>query len=133
MEIKNKKKYILLKDLEVYQLARQLSKTSWEIYEKLDWQTKKIIGDQFITAIDSTGANIAEGYGRFHYLDKIRFFYNARASLIEAIDHWLELLYERKRINETHYQELKKNAQKLSIKLNNFIATTYRSKSIKNN
>lgn len=40
-----KKNYILLKDLEVYQLARELSKIGWEIYSSLDWQTKKIMGD----------------------------------------------------------------------------------------
>ncbi|MGB9743187.1 MAG: four helix bundle protein [Minisyncoccales bacterium] len=71
MEISgNKNKYILLKDLEVYQLARELSKIGWEIYNSLDWQTKKISGDQFIEATDSVGANIAEGYGRFHFLEK---------------------------------------------------------------
>ncbi|HRZ29314.1 MAG TPA: four helix bundle protein [Candidatus Paceibacterota bacterium] len=44
-----------------------------------------IIGTQFITAIDSIGANIAEGCGRFHYLDKNKFMYNARGSLMESI------------------------------------------------
>ncbi len=31
------------------------------------------MGDQFIKSIDSVGANIADGYGRFHYLDRINF------------------------------------------------------------
>ena len=52
-------KYIELKDLDVYKLARELSRIAWEIYSKFDWQTKKIIGDQFITAIYSVGANIS--------------------------------------------------------------------------
>ena len=94
-----KKKYILLKDLEVYQLARELSRIGWEIYNSLDWQTKKINGDQFIESTDSVGANIVEGYSRFHYLDKIKFYYNSRASLSECNDHWLELLNERKKVN----------------------------------
>ncbi|MBI4363676.1 MAG: four helix bundle protein [Candidatus Doudnabacteria bacterium] len=123
-----KKKYILLEDLEVYKLARELSKTGWEIYILLDWQTKKVMGDQFISAIDSVGANIAEGYGRFHYLDKIKFYYNARASLAEGVDHWLELLKERNKIDEQRYSALKENGIKLSIKLNNFISATYKSK-----
>lgn len=74
--------YVKLGDLFVYQLALQLSEERWKIYEKLDWQTKKVIGDQFITALDSFGANIAEGYGRYHYLDRIKFYYNARAKLL---------------------------------------------------
>ena len=92
-----KKKYILLNDLEVYKLARELSKIGWKIYQDLNWQTKKIMGDQFIEAVDSVGANIAEGYGRFHYLDKIKFYYNSRSSLIECNEHWIELLKERKK------------------------------------
>ncbi len=71
-------KYILLKDLEIYQLARELSRIGWEIYSALDWQMKKINGDQFIEATDSVGANITEGYKRFHYLERIRFCYISR-------------------------------------------------------
>jgi len=132
MEInRNKKKYILLNDLEVYKLAKELSRVAWEVYQKLDWQTKKIMGDQFIESTDSVGANIAEGYGRFHYLDKIKFYYNSRASLNECNDHWLELLHERKKVDGKMYKEFKAIAEKLSIKLNNFISSTYKSKNNK--
>ena len=64
------KKHIPLEDLEIYRLGRKLSKLGWEIYSELSWQDKKIMGDQFITATDSFGANIVEGYRRYHYLDK---------------------------------------------------------------
>ena len=53
--------YITLNNLQVYQLSRQLSSQAWIIYKKMDWQIKKMIGNQFIRAIDSIGANIAEG------------------------------------------------------------------------
>lgn len=125
-----KKKYISLKDLEVYQLARELSGIGWEIYSSLDWQTKKIMGDQFITATDSFGANTAEGYSRFHYLEKIRFFYIARASLVESADHWLELLKERGKVNNENYQAFKKVSAKASIKLQNFISAIYKAKDV---
>lgn len=125
------KKYILLENLEVYRLAKELSKTGWQIYENLNWQVRKIMGDQFIEATDSVGANIAEGYGRFHYLDKIKFFYNARASLVECYSHWLELLKERIKIDDKKHKEFKTIAEKLSIKLNNFITATYKSKNNK--
>ena len=81
-----KKKYIQLKNLEVYKLARELSSIAWDIYKSLDWRDKKIMGDQFISSTDSFGANIAEGYTRYHFLDKIKFLYNARASLVEATE-----------------------------------------------
>lgn len=128
MEDKSKKGYIVLKNLEVYQLARELSDMGWAIYEKLGWQDKKTMGDQFISSIDSVGANIAEGYGRFHYLDKIRFYYNSRGSLLESATHWLELLNERGKISKEGFKDCKVVAEKLSLKLNNFISATYQSK-----
>lgn len=128
-----KKEYIPLKDLEVYQLARELSKLAWAVYEKMNWQDKKIMGDQFISSIDSIGANVAESYGRFHYLDRVRFLYNSRGSMLEAINHWLELLLERGKINQSDYDAMKSVADKLSVKLNNYINSIYNSRENKDN
>lgn len=121
-------KYIALENLEVYQLASELSRNAWEIYRRLDWQDRKVIGDQFLTSADSVGANIVEGYSRFYYLDKIKFYYNSRGSLNECCCHWLRLLEERKLIEYIHADPIKIIYNKLSIKLNNFIKTTYQSK-----
>lgn len=121
----DKKEFIEAKDLKVYQLARQLSAMAWKIYESLGWQDKKNMGDQFISSTDSIGANIIEGYGRYHYLDKIRFYYISRASYNESVFHWLELLLERNKINQEQFKEMEVVAKELQVKLNNFIATTY--------
>ena len=126
MEQKNG--YIILKNLEVYQLSREMSRLGWAIYEPLDWRIKKINGDQFIESTDSVGANIAEGYGRYHYLDRIKFYYHARASLMECSEHWVELMYERKLISEQECKSYKDISGQLLLKLNRFIAATYRSK-----
>lgn len=126
MEIK--KNYIKLQDLEIYKLTRELSKIGWEIYCKLTWQDKKVMGDQFIAATDSFGANISEGYLRYHYLDKIKFYYNARASLAEANDYWLELLLEREKMDEKNYKTYKNTANQCSIKLQNLISSNYQTK-----
>ncbi len=126
MEIR--RKYILVQDLDVYKLARELSKIGWEIYSELTWQDKKVMGDQFIEATDSFGANIVESYGRFHYLDKIKFLYNARGSLMEAKDYWLELLLERNKVKKAKYQEYKKVSDNAQLKLQNFISSIYKSK-----
>jgi len=118
------KTFITIKDLQVYQLSRKLSTIAWDIYSKMSFEEKKIIGDQFIRATDSIGANIAEGYSRFHFLDKVRFYYNARASQSEYTDHWLELLFERNKINQQVFDEYKSISKDLQIKLNNFIKFT---------
>lgn len=126
------KKYIVVEDLEVYSLSRELSRIAWNIYGDLDWKMQKVIVEQFIRSTDSIGANIAEGYSRFHYLDKIKFYYNARASFSECYNHWLSLLIERKLITSQVYDEFSKIANILSLKLNNFITATYRSRNTSN-
>ena len=45
------------------------------------------LGDQLLRAARSTTANIAEGYGRFHYLGNAKFCSNARGSCWEVLDH----------------------------------------------
>src|SRR5438045_5873091 len=45
------------------------------------------LGDQLLRAAHSTTANIAEGYGRFHYLDNAKFCSNARGSCWEVLDN----------------------------------------------
>jgi len=119
-----KKTYIPLKDLKVYKLARHLSTKAWLIYSKMGFEDKKHIGDQFIRSVDSVGANIAEGYYRFHYLDKCRFYYNSRASLAEAMEHWAELLLERGKISQETFNEFATIYKDLQVRLNNFIRET---------
>ncbi len=112
-----------LKDLEVYRLSRELSKDAWSVYKSMDWHERKIIGDQWIRSVDSVGANIAEGFGRFHYLDKNRFNYNAGGSLLEA-KHWAELIHERKKMDEETFHDFQSKLEKLHYKLNNYINST---------
>jgi four helix bundle protein len=123
--------FIELKDLEVYQLSRKLSSIAWKIFCRMSFEDKKHIGDQFLRSVDSIGANIAEGYGRFYYLDKVRFYYNSRASHFEAFTHWLELLIEREKISGTEFDSIRDTAHILQIKLNNFIKSTAKNARIK--
>lgn len=50
--------------------------------------------DQIIRSSRSIGNNIAEGHGRFHYQDNIRFCIIARGSLSETLDHLMIALDE---------------------------------------
>jgi len=120
-----------LENLEVYQLALALSKTAWKTYQNLSWEIKKTAGSQFIESADSIGANIAEGYGRFHYSDRIKFLYNARGSLLES-RHWFNLLSGRKLIDENLEKEFLAIYKKLRPKLNALIQSIYRNKNLPN-
>jgi len=109
-----------LATLEIYALACDLSKKCRKIYETLDYQTRKIVWDQFIRSVDSVWANIAEWYGRFHYLDSVKFYYNARWSLLEA-NHWTTVLHDRNFLSSNLYHELNSSLEILSKRLNIFI------------
>jgi len=50
--------------------------------------------DQMIRASRSVTANIAEGYGRYHYQENIQFCRQARGSLYELLDHFTVALDE---------------------------------------
>ena len=116
------KDFVKLEDLEIYRLSLELSEIVWEIYKNLERDIKWTIGKQFLESIDSIGANIAEGYGRFHYLDSIKFYYNARGSLWES-KHWLTLMLKRKIVSQENYDTIASKLEKLGIKLNNFITS----------
>jgi four helix bundle protein len=45
------------------------------------------LGDQILRSARSTTANIAEGYGRFHYMDNAKYCSNSRGSCWETLDH----------------------------------------------
>jgi len=111
--------------LEVYKLSLKLSDIIWQIYIDLSNDLKYNIGSQVIRSIDSIGANIAEGYGRFHYKDSVKFYYNARGSLWES-KHWIHLMYKRSLIEKKEYEQIIKILEVLGKKLNGFI------KSVKN-
>jgi len=121
------KDYLSLDKLEVYQLSRELSKIGWRIYGKLDWQEKRMAGDDFVESTDSVGANIAEGYGRFHYLDKAKFYYNARGSLLES-RHWLDLLDERGKIEKEERVDYMRCYRNLRPVLNGLIRSVFKQK-----
>lgn len=83
----------------------------------------KSMGDQFLSSMDSVAANIAEGFGRYHYLDKNKFNYNARGSLLETI-HWLETLKERGKIEQVSHEAFLDKIGVLHKQLNAYIRTT---------
>jgi len=116
------KEFVKLEDLKIYRLSLELSEIVWEIYKNLERDIKWTIGKQFLESIDSIGANIAEGYGRFHYLDSIKFYYNARGSLWES-KHWVTLMLKRKIVSQENYDTIASKLEKLGIKLNNFITS----------
>jgi four helix bundle protein len=73
-------------DLEVYQAAREFRKAMYQIAKRLPEIEKFGLASQIRRAAVSLTNNIAEGHGRFHYLDQIKFTLQCRGSLEELID-----------------------------------------------
>jgi len=72
-------------DLECYQLARNVFREGYKIASILPGEEKYNLADQLRRASTSIILNIAEGYGRYHYLDSLRFYYIARGSIMEVL------------------------------------------------
>ncbi len=72
------------KELEVWQKARALVKQIHTISSKFPENERFSLTQQINRAAISIPSNIAEGSGRFHSNDKIRFMYIARGSLFEV-------------------------------------------------
>jgi four helix bundle protein len=68
----------------------------------------------------SVGANISEGYGRFHYQENIQFCRMARGSLFETLDHGIVALDEGY-ISEKELNELRVIHNKTLLILNGYI------------
>lgn len=73
-----------LESLEVYQIAIKISDKAWKIFNKLSKNFQYHIGNQFLDEADSIGANIEEGYGRYHYKESINFNNFGRGSAFET-------------------------------------------------
>jgi len=75
-------------DLECWQQCRRLRLfVAQEVLPVLPKEERYRLGDQLLRAGRSSTANIAEGYGRFHFLENAKFCSNARASCWEVLDH----------------------------------------------
>lgn len=107
-------------DLEVWRLSQVLAKEIYSLTSKFPQDEKYGLTSQLRRAAVSIGANIAEGFGRFHLKDSVKFLYNARGSLLEVKSHLLiskEIGY----LSDSELEKFILEIRNLGVKLNNFI------------
>ncbi|KAA9331714.1 four helix bundle protein [Adhaeribacter soli] len=117
------KKFLKLNDIEAYRISFALSNSVWKIISSWNNFEKDTIGKQYMRAIDSISANLAEGFGRYSKKDKINFYRIARASGYECFD-WNEKAKVRGILSQEQYQLIFQDLQKLPKAINSLIKYT---------
>src|SRR5687767_591225 len=90
-------------DMDCYKIALQVLKEAYRVASLLPPEEKFNLTDQLRRAGVSITLNIAEGYGRYHYLDSMRFYYIARGSISEVLSAFIacnELKYTSNEISK---------------------------------
>lgn len=116
-------KYLQLNDIDAYKRAFALSNYVWRIVFDWEWFAKQTIGAQYVRAVDSISANIAEGFGRYFKKDKIRFYKISYGSITEALD-WNQKAKERGLLTDAQYSYILKELKALPKEINQLIKYT---------
>jgi four helix bundle protein len=80
------RKFRTFEDLEVYKSARAFRSAMYSVARALPEFEKFGLASQIRRAAVSLTNNIAEGHGKWHYLDHIKFVLQSRGSLQELLD-----------------------------------------------
>ena len=115
--------FLTLNKIYAYNRSFELSNKIWDIVIKWNDFAKFTIGKQIVNSSDSISANIAEGFGRYHKKDKIKFYYYSNGSLLETVD-WLKKAFIRKLISNDEYNFLMNNVNQLPKELHQLINFT---------
>ncbi|OLD71411.1 MAG: hypothetical protein AUF68_10115 [Verrucomicrobia bacterium 13_1_20CM_54_28] len=107
-------------DLDVYKKAREFRKRMYAAARRLPDFEKYELGRQIRRAAVSLTNNIAEGHGRYHYLDEIKFQLQSRGSLAELLDD-LNVCQDEDYLPITEIVELKERAKEVQRLINGYI------------
>lgn len=117
-----------MKVKEFYQLDawKECHKLCLSLYKVTeDFPRTEVYGitNQLIRSGSSSTANIAEGFGHFHFANKIRFYRQARGSITE-IQSFLILAKDLGYLDEGSFDKLWKQAKKCERLINGLIRST---------
>lgn len=113
-------KFQTFEDLEVYKVAREFRKPMYAVTRHLPDLEKYELGRQIRRASVSLTNNMAEGHGRFHYPDQIRFFLHSRGSLEELVDD-LNVCFDENYLSSDEVAKLKERARGVLNLVNGYL------------
>ena len=108
-------------ELEVWKSSRILRNDIWKLTRQFPKEELYRLSDQLIRASRSVPANIAEGFGRFHFQENIQFCRQARGSLFEILEH-LSCAFDIETINQEDYDNIRLQTLNCIKILNGYIA-----------
>jgi len=114
------KAFQTFEDLEVYKATREFRKAMYAVGRCLPDFERYELGRQIRRAALSLTNNIAEGHGRFHYPDQIRFFLHSRGSLEELVDD-VNVCLDDNYLPAHEVEKLKERAREVSILINAYL------------
>jgi four helix bundle protein len=115
-----KASYQTFEDLDVYKIARGFRKAMYGVARRLPESEKFGLMSQVRRAAVSLTNNIAEGHGRFHFLDQIKFMLQARGSLEELLDD-LNVCEDERYLPIADIEELKQESWRVHKLVNGYI------------
>ncbi|HEX9654588.1 MAG TPA: four helix bundle protein [bacterium] len=98
-----------------------MRKSVSNLVRKFPVEEKFRLADQIIRSSHSVAANIAEGFGRFHYQENIQFCRQARGSLSETLEH-LICAFDEGFIDQKTFEEYQAMIARCLKLLNGYIA-----------
>lgn len=107
-------------ELEVWKEGRKFRIKISELVKGFPKSEQYELSNQLRRASRSVTANIAEGYGRFHYQENIQFCRQARGSLEECKDH-LYTAFDEGYVSQELLEELFVQHKKCIALLNGYI------------
>jgi len=119
----NKAKIKNFYDLNVWKNSRLLVKIIYETTETFPKTEIYGIINQLRRAALSVTANIAEGLGRFDYKEKIKFYLQARGSILE-IQNFIILAYDLNFIDKEMSKQIFSDCNIILLQLNSLIKST---------
>ena len=116
-----------LDDFELYKIAREFRKRVYRLVKQLPVEEKYALANQMRRAAVSVTNNIAEGHGRWHYQENIRFCRISRGSIDELLDDF-NICEDEGYGDQTLVGPLRIEAYELIRRINGYVAYLRKSK-----
>jgi len=114
-------------DLEAWKISHELVLMIYKTTQNFPRTETFGLTNQLRRAANSITANIAEGWGRYHFADKIKFFYQARGSNAE-VQNFIILAKDLGYFDSDNYEQIMKKVFEGFKIINGLIRSTEKQK-----